>query len=97
METVLQPPPTADEVYEWLHAEAERQGLDATLYTHAARQENRFLIVPVHLAGEADAFDFAEKLQELEDAWNNQEPRPYRLLILRPAAKPRESNSNGHQ
>ncbi|MBV9850182.1 MAG: hypothetical protein JO250_10955 [Armatimonadetes bacterium] len=78
-----------DQVYEWLRAEAAARGVPATIYSLAAKQEGRFLIVPVHLAGMSDAFDFAAALQDLEDAYNNQQPKPDWLLILRPAAAPR--------
>lgn len=97
MTPVVQKTQTSEQVYEWLRAETERRGLDITLYTNAASQENRFLIVPTYLVGGMDAYDIAAELQDLEDAWNDQEPRPYWLLILRPAAKPRENSPNGHQ
>lgn len=45
------------------------------------------LIVPVFVAGDLDAFDFASQLQDLEEAWNNQVPKPEWHVILRPAAR----------
>lgn len=77
---------TPEEVYNWLMSEAKAQGLDAKVYGHLAKVESQLLIIPVFIAGDLDAFEFASQLQDLEDAWNNQEPRQLHI-ILRPAAR----------
>ncbi len=78
---------TPEEVCTWLVSEAKAQGIAAKVYKHLAKAENQILIVPVFVAGDLDAFDFASHLQDLEDAWNNQEPKPEWHVILRPAAR----------
>lgn len=85
-----------EQVYDWLRHEAESRGMKATIYTSAAKEQNGFLHLPVHLASGLDTFEFAAALQDLEDAWNEQEPRPTRRLWLLPAAKPREVSTNSH-
>ena len=88
MAETIQKRPSAGSAYGWLRAEAQARGVQATIYTQSATQEGRFLIVPVYLEGMADAYDFAAALQDLEDAYNNQQPKPDWLLILRPASAP---------
>ena len=78
---------TPEEIYQWLLLKAKAQSIAAKVYGHLAKMEGRLLIIPVFIAGDLDAFDFASQLQDLEDAWNNQEPRPEWHVILRPAAR----------
>ena len=78
---------TPEEVCRWLVLKAKAQGLAAKIYGHLAKVEPQLLIIPVFIAGDLDAFEFASQLQDLEDAWNNQEPRPEWHIILRPAAR----------
>ena len=76
-----------EEVYNWLISESKTHGITARVYGELAKIESQLLIIPVFIAGDLDAFDFASQLQDLEDAWNNQEPRPNWHIILRPAAR----------
>lgn len=76
-----------EDVYDWLRAEAEARHINANIYTHLARQEGKFLHLPVFIEGALDAYEFASRLQDLESAWNDQEPKPEWLLWLIPAAK----------
>ena len=88
MSSTLQARMSLEEVYEWLREEAERQQLNPRFYTQYANIRNdRLIVLPVYLDGITDAYDFAHKLQELENAWNEQEPDPGWSLILRPASK----------
>jgi hypothetical protein len=45
----------------------------------------------LHIRGQVDAYDKAVILQDLEDTWNDQEPKPEIKVFLRPAAPPREA------
>ncbi len=49
-----------------------------------------FIRIPVKMQ-EEEAYDFAEALVILEDTWNDQEPRPEKLLFLYPAGVPRDA------
>lgn len=75
-----------EEICNWLISEAKARGVSAKVYGHLAKMENQLLIIPVFIAGKFDAFDYASQLQDLEDAWNNQKPKPEWRIILRPAA-----------
>lgn len=88
MSGTLQARRSLEEVYEWLQEEAERQHLKAKFYTNSAEIRNdRLIVLPVYLDEITDAYDFAHKLQELENAWNDQEPDPGWSLFIRPASK----------
>jgi len=77
-----------DAVYQFLRREAAQRNMAATLLTQLARRQEPLLTLPVHLAGDdLDAYDIASQLQDLEDAWNNQEPRPRLRLFLSPVAR----------
>ena len=78
---------TPEEVYQGLLQRAELHNIPAKIYGQLAEMKGRLLIVPVFVAGDLDAFDFASQLQDLEDSWNNQEPKPQWHVILRPAAR----------
>ena len=76
---------TTGDVFRGLLLIAESQNVPVKIYENRARVEGKLLIVPVFITGELDAFDFASQLQDLEDAWNNQESKPEWHVILRPA------------
>ena len=80
---------SAVEVSDWLRLKAQEMSVPATVYSDFAKEDRQFLTIPVHIGGDLDAYSFAGVLQDLEDAYNNQDPRPDWLLILRPAAAPR--------
>jgi hypothetical protein len=76
-----------DAVYRLLRDEAATRNIAARLLTQFAELQGRVLTLPVRLAGEdLDAYDVASQLQDLEDAWNNQEPRPYLRLLITPSS-----------
>lgn len=79
-------PQTPEDVCNWLMSEAKARGVSAKVYGHLAKTENQLLIIPVFIAGDFDAFDYASQLQDLEDAWNNQKLKSGWRIILRPAA-----------
>lgn len=74
-----------DEVFDWLKHEAQRLKIEAKFYTNLVKVDKNWLYLPVYVDGE-DAFDRATILQELEEAWRNQQPEPYWELLLIPAA-----------
>jgi len=75
-------------VYQFLRREAAERNMAATLLTQLVKRHDPVLTLPVHLAGEdLDAYDIASQLQDLEDAWNNQEPRPRLRIFLSPVAR----------
>ena len=78
---------TPEEVFRELLLIADAQNISAKVYEDRARIEGKLLIIPVFISGELDAFDFASQLQDLEDAWNNQEPKPDWHVILRPTGR----------
>lgn len=75
-------------IFRVIRDEAAKRELAATLHTHLlTRQNERLVILPVYLEGDLDAYDVASALQDLEDAWNNQEPRPRLRLFITPASR----------
>ena len=76
------------EVYDWLHAQAEVLSLQVTLLADEATLRHGWLYLPVHIAGVADAYDNAIKLQKLEDTWNDRSPQPEPPLFLISAKDP---------
>lgn len=78
-------PIARQEIYKWLTKEAEHQGIQATLITRKARMSDGRLYLLVHIANAIDLYDEMTKLQELESAWNYQEPEPHPRVFLMPA------------
>lgn len=76
------------EVYDWLHSQAEKLGLHISLLTDEAKLQSGWLYLPVHIEDVVDAYDNALKLQQLEDTWNDREPQPEPPLFLVPAKDP---------
>jgi hypothetical protein len=76
-----------EEAFAWLRREAASQSATVNLHTDWAEQEGRFVIIPARVEGDLDAYDKAGILQEIEDSWNNREPRPHWQAILRPTSK----------
>jgi len=75
------------ELYGWLLAQAKNRPVGIVLHTDWATQEGRFVIIPARVGGDTDTYDSVGILQDIEDSWNNREPRPYWMAILRPTAK----------
>jgi len=78
---------TQEEIYQWLNRQAKTLNVQVTLFPDSARQEEEWLYLPVSVDGAANAYDRASKLQDLEDSWNEQEPRPEPQIFLMPAGK----------
>lgn len=76
------------EIYDWLHVQAEVLGLQITLLMDEATLRYGWLYLSVHIEGVADAYDNAIKLQKLEDIWNDRSTQPEPPLFLVPAKDP---------
>jgi hypothetical protein len=82
-------------IYNWLSKQMEVQKISGKIYRGAIRVirerslRRPVVVVPVYVETCNDAWDCTEILQNLEDAWNEQEPEPKWTVFLKPAAKPR--------
>lgn len=74
------------QVEEWLQKEAEHLKIRAQFHMELLKRDNGWLYIPVFIADDMDAYAKASLLQDLEDAWNDQEPVPDTQLLLIPAA-----------
>ena len=74
------------DIENWLDQAVKERHLRANIHMERSRRENGWLHVPVFIDITGDAYDKAHILQELEDAWNDREPRPEIRLLLVPAA-----------
>lgn len=73
--------------YGWLHIPVYVQGvLNQNTYSLSDLEYVKTPGVTLYMAGQLDAHDVASLLQEVEDAWNYQEPTPTWKLLLIPAA-----------
>lgn len=75
-----------EDIQNWFCTEAQRRHIPARFYLDRIQIHSGFIRLPVRL--EDDGSDYGErtdKMQELEDSWNNQEPKPQLLVILEPA------------
>lgn len=79
---------TLREITDWLQAQSQRFGFEVVLYEDEAEMKSSYFYIPAYLPGGKDAYDYALKLQKLEDAWNDQEPRPEPSILLMPAKSP---------
>jgi hypothetical protein len=77
-----------EDIFNWLRAETARRQLTATIYEAAARRIDGYLKIPVYLDNAGDAYDKATQLTEIEEKWNDQEPRPEIRMFLLPGARP---------
>ncbi len=90
MTTVAQQAHSPEQVYQWLREEAQARGLGIAFHIDRVEKHGLLLVVPTYLAGDFDAYDVAVALQDVEDAWNNQEPSQNFTVILRPTGGPRK-------
>lgn len=79
---------------EWLKSAFQQRHARVTIYDRRIKQEGRYYSVPVHVesvptesAEGPDAHEVASMLQEVENAWNFQEPQPKERLLLIPTGK----------
>ena len=87
MATLMAEQESTEQMFDWLNAQATAQNAAVRLHTAWAEEEGRFLIIPARVSGDLDAYDKANILQQVEDSWNNRDPAPYRVAILRPTSK----------
>jgi hypothetical protein len=83
-----------EEIFDRLRAEAQARGIHATIYSDHAEERGGWLYIPVYISdedGKYDAYDKVSLLQDMEDSWNDQEPKPSPRVFLRPAARPTET------
>ncbi len=81
---------TPQEIYAWLQAQSKLLGINVVLHGNDAHMEGFYLYVPAYLPDGKDAYDYAVKLQKLEDTWNDQEPQPNPPIYLVPASSPEQ-------
>jgi hypothetical protein len=73
-------------IYEWLQSYAGGHNIHAQFHMNLARRDNGWLYIPVYIEYERDPYNKASLLQDMEDAFNDQEPTPDLRLLLIPAA-----------
>ena len=78
-------PELEQSVLKWLIAEANRQGIAREISPTLVKRDGQWLHIAVGMPGLTDVLLRAGALQALEDAWDEQEPRPYWKLLLIPA------------
>ena len=79
---------------DWLKQAFHQRHALVTIYDRRIKQDGLYYSIPIHVesvptedAEEPDAYDIASILQEVEDAWNLQDPQPKERLLLIPAGK----------
>jgi hypothetical protein len=96
LEEGLKPQELFRRIADWLYAEAEARKISLRIYTQLIEERSSeyytFIHIPVHVFGDRDAYDKAKTLGRLERLWNDREPRPEKLLFLRPAPAPRDGS-----
>jgi|HubBroStandDraft_4_1064222.scaffolds.fasta_scaffold468687_2 hypothetical protein len=75
-----------EEVHNWLQKAADNRHIHARFHMDLVRPDNGWLYIPVYIEDQMDAYAKASALQDLEDAWNDQDPAPGTQLLLIPAA-----------
>jgi len=89
------------EMLDWIEAEAQARGVDATLFRSDVEQRTEgystadgaeksytFVIVRVRINNVPDPSKEAKFMVSLQETWNNREPRPEKLLHLIPSRLP---------
>jgi hypothetical protein len=71
----------------WLERESTKKRVKAVIHSELARVEDEWLYIPVRIEGTMGAFERAERLQELEDGWDEEHPEASTKLLLMPAAE----------
>lgn len=75
-----------ERIFDFLESRAAEMGLRARLFREGAQDEHGWLLLPVRIEGIPELYENVSRLQELEDAWNNQEPAPEHKISLIPAS-----------
>ena len=89
------------EMLDWIEAEAQAGGVAVTLFRNDVEQRTEgystadgveksytFVIVRVRIDNISDPGKEAKFMVSLQEAWNNREPRPSKLLHLTPSRLP---------
>jgi len=82
---------SVSEILDWLQAEANARNIPLKIFQEQVEERKGvyFVVgVPVRIEGDDEAYDEAKLLTKLENAWNDREPRPEKLLFLLPAGLP---------
>ena len=83
------------QVTNWLQDQAQAYGISVSIPSDQIEERQgdyyQFIMVPVRIHDEMDAYDKAKILGKMERPWNEQEPRPEKLLFLYPAGVPRHA------
>ncbi len=88
---LLEKETSISEMLDWLQAEAEARNISIKIYRDQVeqRQEIYFFVgVPVRIEGMENVYDESKVMTKLQNAWNDREPRPDKLLFLLPAGLP---------
>ena len=77
-----------EKIYEWLCCEAQKRDVKAIFQFHRADPQGQWLDLPVYISNEDfDTVDRVEFLQEVEDSWNDQSPKPEIQVYLKPTKR----------
>ena len=74
---------TENDALDWVEQTAKRRRWRLQLHRQLARRDGDYLYLPAHLPLK-DAYLKAQRLQEIEDSWNNRTPLPIPRLVLVP-------------
>lgn len=81
------------QITDWIHAEAEASHVTITIRAEGLEEREgdyyTYVLVPIKIHDPADTFNSPRFLAELEGKWNDQEPRPEKLIFPYPAGVPR--------
>jgi hypothetical protein len=73
-----------DEVCSWVAEQILARNITAHVDANRARMEHGILVLDIRIEDQMDVGEMAETFQDIEDAWNNQNPRSGPSLILSP-------------
>ncbi len=75
----------------WLQQEAKTRNIQAYFAIRSAKMlEDGYLKLPTYIGNPGTAYEQVVLMGDLEDAWNDQEPKPEFKLHLYPMGKPHE-------
>ena len=73
-----------DRIRRWMEQQADSRSIKARILMDAARPEGKWLHIPVSLPADMDVYEKAVALTELENTWNDQDPKPEWRVVLDP-------------
>ncbi len=75
-----------EDIQNWFCTEAQKRHIPAKFFMDGIEAHPGFIRIPVRIEDDSlDYGDRADRMQDLEDSWNDQEPKPKLLVILQPA------------